>query len=237
MQISNNIKSDNLSIIIENNLIISDIHLGYEDEMREKGLLMPKRDINKIISNIELLIKKNKIKTLIINGDLKHVFGKISKSEMYDTLKLIDILSEKVKIIFIKGNHDTILEPIAKKRDIKMINYLVINRILITHGHKEIKTKKEYNSIIIGHQHPSITIKHGVRSERYKCFLKSRFKRKNLIVMPSFSDIYEGSDTLSYGTVSPYIKESKMKDFEVFIPTEDKVLYFGKVRDIKKFSQ
>ena len=62
--------------------------------------------------------------TIVVNGDLKHEFGKISEQEWRETLKLIELLAKNCKkLLLTKGNHDKIVEPIAKKRNIDIITY------------------------------------------------------------------------------------------------------------------
>ncbi len=234
MQISGKIRIKELGLVIDDTLIIADIHLGYEESLRESGTLVAKRDVDDIIASIKSMIAGEKIKRIVINGDLKHEFGKISKSEWNDTLRLIDSLSEKAKIILIKGNHDILLEPVASKRNIKTAESLVIEDVLVVHGHKTAAIPKGIKTIVIGHQHPSITIGDGVRKERFKCFLKGKYKGHDLIVMPSFSDLSEGIDTKSEDLISPFIPKKDLKNFEVYIPADGKVMYFGKVGDLKE---
>src|SRR3989338_5681914 len=106
-----------------NTLVISDVHIGYEEALNKQGILIPRLQFQQTMKRIESAIdlafnanKKTNFDLIIINGDLKHEFGRISETEWGQTLKFLDFLSAKTeKIILIKGNHDTILEPIAKK--------------------------------------------------------------------------------------------------------------------------
>ncbi len=172
---------------------------------------------------------KLKPKITIINGDLKHEFGKISEQEWRDTLNIIDLISRNTeKIILIKGNHDTILGPIAKKRNIEVLEKFEYEDIAFVHGDKLIPTDK--STIIIGHIHPSLVLREGTRKEYYKCFMKGKYKTQNLIVLPSLSILSFGVDILTQEFKSPYIKD--IKDFELFA-VADKIYNFGKVKDIK----
>jgi len=135
--------------------------------------------------------------------------------------------------VLIKGNHDKILGPIAKKRNVKDVDYFVISEVLVVHGDKineKIVTNK-IKKIIIGHEHPAISVGDGTRVEKYKCFLKGKFKGKELIVQPSFNLVTEGSDILKEKVLSPFLKQD-LSNFEVFV-VSDKVYEFGKIKDIK----
>jgi len=80
-------------------------------------------------------------------------------------------------------------------------------------------------------EHPAISVGDGTRVEKYKCFLKGKFKGKELIVQPSFNLVTEGSDILKEKVLSPFLKQD-LSNFEVFV-VSDKVYEFGKIKDIK----
>ena len=216
-----------LYLVKEKILIISDPHIGLEEAMTKEGMLIPrfgfkdqKKRLNKILHGLDI----NKI---IINGDLKHEFGVISNTEWSQTLELLDILEKKAEVILIKGNHDTILGPIAKRKNLKMFDFYKIGDVLVCHGDKIIN--EDCKTIIIGHEHPAVSLKEDNRTEVFKCFLKGKWKGKNLIVMPSFNLVTQGSDVLREQLLSPYLDD--VSNFEVFI-VGDKVYDFGKVRDL-----
>ena len=137
------------------------------------------------------------------------------------------------EIILIKGNHDTILGPIAKKRNVKIMGSVMVGNVLIAHGDKipgkEILSRA--SSIIIGHEHPAISLKKGPRTETYKCYLKGKYKGKSLIVQPSFNPLLEGTDILKEEILSPFL-EQNLDNFEVFV-VEDKIYNFGKLKDLR----
>ena len=226
MQISKDIKIKDLALIYKDNLILTDLHIGYEEALNKQGLLIPRLTYKELEKKIINLLKLNP-KTIIINGDLKHEFGSISKQEWKNTNKILKLLTENRKVILIKGNHDKILEPLTKDFKLEIKDYHKIDNILITHGDKIIKEKAKI--IIIGHEHPAISFKERP-DEKFKCFLKTKYKNSILIVQPSLNLITKGSDITKEKILSPYIKN--LKNSEVFIPEKDKVLYFGKLSNI-----
>ena len=236
MEIIKGIEITGLGLFIkkEKTLVISDMHLGYEELLRKQGIQIPLSQFKQIKDNLEKLLLKLKPKKIIITGDFKHEFGTISDSEWKQILKIIDLLKENSELIILKGNHDVILKPIAEKRDVKIKDYYKLNNIYICHGDFVPKDRyfSESKIIIIGHEHPAITLKKGPRKEKYKCFLKGKYKTKTLIVMPSFNPITPGTDILNEKQISPFLIQN-LDNFEVFI-VENKTYYFGKVKDIKK---
>ncbi len=227
MEIFKNINIVDLALKYRDILIIGDLHLGFEESLIKEGVLIPFSQFKKTIKKLEEIIKKTKPDKIIINGDVKDDFGSITRQEWKETLDFIDFLKNKAELIFIKGNHDTILEPIAKKKDIKVLERYDIDDITVIHGDKLFKDLKK--TVIISHEHPAISFKER-RDEKYKCFLKGKYKKHNLIVLPSFNLLIQGSDILNEEFLSPYIKN--INNFEVFV-VQDKVYDFGKVKNIQ----
>ena len=76
-------------------LIISDLHIGQEEALNKQGLLVPRFQLEDIIKEINEIKSKVEFEKVIINGDLKHEFGLISKQEWNDTLKFLDLFENK----------------------------------------------------------------------------------------------------------------------------------------------
>lgn len=218
----------------EKALVLADVHMGYEEALNKQGILVPRFQYAETVKHLEGILSGFKVNKIIINGDLKHEFGTISETEWRHTLRLLDLLSEHCrKIILIKGNHDTILGPIAEKRGLDVKKNYVIGRTMIFHGNK-IPTGEKFDSmkrIVIGHEHPAVSLYKNGRLEKFKCFLKGKWKKKELIVMPSFNLVTEGTDVLNEELLSPFLKQDISK-FQVFIVSEG-VYGFGSVEDIK----
>lgn len=210
-------------------LVISDIHMGYEESLNKQGLLVPRTLFKETEKELKKLIDKVKPRTIIINGDLKHEFGVISESEWQETLKILDLMLKQCQVILIKGNHDSILEPIAKKRRLKILDKYEIDKICIVHGDKIIETSSTI--IIIGHEHPAICLNDEIKTEKYKCFLLGRYKGKLLVVMPSFLPMIEGTDVATEDLLSPYLQQN-LNNFELFV-IGDKTYKFGKLNNLK----
>jgi len=228
MEILKGIKIIDLALYIkkEKILVIGDVHIGYEEALNKQGILIPRFQFQEILKRLDKIFAKVKAELIIINGDLKHEFGTISDQEWRQTLKIIDYLSEKAKIILIKGNHDNILGPIANKRNIEIVDSYNVKDITILHGDKIINNLNKV--IIMGHEHPAISFKE--RDDKFKCFLKGKYGKSDLIVMPSFTQVVEGSNMLKEKLLSPYLKD--IKNFEVYV-VEDKIYYFGKIKDLR----
>ncbi|MBI2101288.1 metallophosphoesterase [Candidatus Woesearchaeota archaeon] len=238
MKILPNIEIVDLALYFDSTLVIADAHIGYEEALNKQGILVPRLQFDEMVKKMGSIFKALKgktIKTIVINGDLKHEFGTISEQEWRNTLKFLDLLAKHCQeIVLVKGNHDTILGPIAKKRNVKVVDNVIIGNVLVTHGDKipDKKTLKGASTIIIGHEHPAVSLKEGARVEKVKCFLKGRYKGKCLIAQPSFNTMIEGTNLLRDIILSPFLKQN-LDNFEVYV-VEDEVYGFGKVGKLRQ---
>ena len=235
MEISKGIRIIDTALWIEKPkiLIINDLHIGYEEALHHKGILVPKFQINEIIKKMEIILMIAKPDKILINGDLKHEFGRVLKQEWKEVLQFLDFLLQNTKeVIIIQGNHDPIIKIIAEKRNVKVVNDYQVDDILIVHGDELVETKAK--RIIIGHEHPAITLREHGKWEKFKCFLKGRWKRKELIAVPSFNPLLEGTDVLKNKLLSPFL--DNISKFNVYIIGKGSVFDFGKIKDIEKLN-
>ncbi|MBI2046939.1 metallophosphoesterase [Candidatus Pacearchaeota archaeon] len=230
------IKGKALWIAKEKILAVADLHIGYEQALNEQGILAPREMFKEIEKEIKGLLKL-KPKIIVINGDLKHEFGRISRQEWKDVSNILDFLKKHAKkIILIKGNHDTILKPISRQRGIDARNFYIKKDVCFIHGHKMFAEclDKKIKTLIMGHRHPAIILRDKAKSESYKCFLAGRWKGKRVIIMPSFFPLVEGSD-ISADFENKLAFNFNLKNFEVYA-IGDKVYDFGKLKKVRSLA-
>jgi hypothetical protein len=223
-------------------LTIGDLHLGYDYMLQQAGISVPSmqtEDMIKEFKEIFTKIEKNKfkLKKVVFLGDIKHSFG-FEKEEMFSFRKVADFISEKVgseNLILIRGNHDTIEYSFGKMQD-----YFIQDGIAFVHGNEsflEIYDEK-IKIIVMGHIHPSVILsdKSGIKKERFKCFLKGNFKKKEVFILPSFLESVEGTLVNNYNSdydsLFSIIPKKDLLKFEVFVIGEDDTYGFGKVKDL-----
>ncbi len=218
-------------------LIIADIHIGYEGALNKQGVFVPKFHFKDLIKRLESLFEfldahDHPVDTILVNGDLKHEFGVISDEEWRNVLKFLDFLRRRSKnVVLIRGNHDKALGPLADKRDVLFVDSFLLGDILVCHGDKVPVIPSSVKTLIIGHDHPAVSLRDGLRVETFKSFLVGKYKRKNLIVQPSFNQLVEGTDVLKESPLSPFLHRD-LSMFDVYI-VADSVYYFGKVKKLK----
>jgi len=219
-------------------LVLGDLHLGYEDS----SLGIPMRmifqetleDLRKVFGAVEKKkgfgAGKGEVDEIVILGDVKHFFGGILDQEWKETRKFFSYLKEKCKkIIVVKGNHDTILEPIAREFGFELADYYLLGKYGFLHGDKmfDALLEKKIKVFFCGHLHPAITLREGVKSERYKCFLAGSWRGKKVIVLPSFFPLVEGADVLIWEGNLGF--DFSIEKSEVYLVGDAEVLYFGKM--------
>ncbi|MFA5357754.1 MAG: metallophosphoesterase [archaeon] len=226
----------------ENALLIGDLHIGGEESLNASGLFIPRKNFEKVIKELGFVFSKTgKVKTVFLMGDVKHGFGLPNRQEFAEINLLFDFLAERSeKITIIKGNHDNYLEMIvigAKTRLGREINVKkseILGKrkeIFLIHGDEIKKAPKNVKLIIIGHEHCAITLRDFAKSEKFKCFIKTKICGTKVIAMPSLNFIATGTDLSTEEPLSPYLKE--MKEFECWVVEDEKSFYFGKIKKIR----
>ena len=139
-------------------LIISDLHLGVEEEVEEKGAVVPFQH-HSILQRIEGLVEKHGISRLYIIGDIKHtiVADRMMNWELIP--EFMERLPQEIQTTVIPGNHDGDLQAfLPRKIAIADTRGIMINRSIgLLHGHTwPSPDLTDADVIVIGHNHPSI---------------------------------------------------------------------------------
>ncbi len=89
-----NYKFIDLALYLERKkiLVFADFHMGFEESLNEEGFLIPRFQFKETINRLKKILDSVKVNEIVINGDLKHEFGKISDTEWRYTLELLDFL-------------------------------------------------------------------------------------------------------------------------------------------------
>ena len=196
-------------LITEDNervLIVSDLHMGYGQSLREGGVMLPTKLYENSLKEFEEIFRSiGNVEKVIILGDLKHEMGSILKEEWSEVLGLMDYLKNSCgKLVVIKGNHDIFTRSITEKRGVQVVDFYIWKGYCFLHGDRDFKEiySEEINCWVLGHAHPAISLNDGAKSEKYKCFLLGNYKGKKIIILPSWFSVNEGTDVKILGKVA-----------------------------------
>ena len=215
------------AVVIDRVAIISDLHLGIENVLAEKGIFVPRMQIDEIISQANKLVRKYKIDKLIIAGDLKHEFSKNLPYEWRDIEKFLNEVEARVEVV--RGNHDNYLSAILSKFNVPLVDEIKIGDWKVVHGHFNCEGKK----IIMGHEHPTVKSRIEGAIYTFPCFLRIAIDDRIVIVLPAFSPFLAGSNVLEIDSfLSPILSKVDLSSVEVY-GIADEIYYLGRIGDLK----
>lgn len=218
----------------ESAVVVSDLHLGFEEEMNLHGLFLPKLQRDHVEKMIDRILDRYNPEKLIINGDFKHEFSRNLPLEWQDIIHFIDRYQDQVKLIFVRGNHDNYLLTILKKKGIEMVDAYETERYYIYHGDRDRSLRK---FTILGHEHPSLVLRDQVGGTfKIPAFIYN--EESSVAVTPAMSFFSSGTDVteslLSDEHFTPALKHTDPKKFRVFGLTEEFGLVdFGFLGDLQ----
>jgi putative SbcD/Mre11-related phosphoesterase len=217
-------------------LVISDVHLGLEGSMTSKGSYVPQFQLDDMLEELKQIKEKTGADRILVNGDLKNQFS-TSYTEKQEVEEFLEFLKEEFnEIILIKGNHDTFLDNTAEKHGLELRDHYSEDGYLFVHGHEEIE--QEFDTVVIGHEHPALALRDEVGvTEKVDCFLYGEIEDGEIVVMPSYSKISNGSEVNRMPKnelLSPVLRENGVSNLKaVGISREAGVLEFPEVSKIK----
>ncbi len=196
-----------------NALILADIHLGYEDHMASLGVFLPRLQLRMAIETVKESLKSlNQPVKLVIAGDLKHVFEKLTRQERIESIKFIETIEkfDLIKeIILVKGNHDTFITPLLKKLGVEIIDdHLELGgNLCVIHGHKE--TKCDLGTLVMGHEHAAILVDVGGARTKLPVLLEMPLADGRTAYILPPTGIYQTGNNISLNRssyLSPIVK-------------------------------
>jgi len=139
------------------NLIVTDIHIGFENNMASNEIFIGKNStINETIQELSEIIDTVNPDSVILLGDVKSSIKAISRNEWEEVPMFFEEIRKKCEVILVPGNHDANIQRLVPD-NITMISStgMVEENILLTHGHTmPSENFSHVNRIIMGHLHP-----------------------------------------------------------------------------------
>ncbi|MEN2999862.1 MAG: metallophosphoesterase [Acidilobaceae archaeon] len=196
----------------EDALIVADIHFGYEEALASQGVFVYGSQFRKVLGAVREASAATGARKLIIGGDIKHVFERLTRQERREVKEFLSRLGEMglKEVVMVRGNHDNYVSPLLRDHGVTLVEEVLdLGEFSITHGHLEPELKGDY--VIMGHEHPAIQISVGAYREKFKALLVMPTERgKTLFVLPALGEYQFGNaaglERESY--LSPIIRSS-----------------------------
>jgi len=204
------------------NLIVTDIHIGFENSMASNKIFIGKNStINELIQELTELIDFEKPDSIILLGDIKSSIKNISRNEWDEIPLFFKKIREKCDVILVPGNHDANIQRLIPD-NISMISStgMVDENILLTHGHvMPSENFSHVDKIIMGHLHPVFfqedSIINGqrvwvsIKTEKDNIF-PNKTGEIEIIIVPSFNKYFYATHRKQYKkSISPIINKIK----------------------------
>ncbi len=225
-------------------LVVADLHIGIESELREQGINTASQT-QTMTNRLIALCEKYKPEEIIILGDIKHNIPSSTIQERKDVRNFLETMQTHGIIHIIPGNHDGNIQNISPKdMIIHPSDGFIIENLGFVHGHRwPSKEIMQCDQIIIAHTHPTIMLTDRRGHKNFEpCwikgdFLKSKLKEKypssaspKILIMPAFNPLCGGIAANQEGITGPIGKIIDVKNAEVYLLDGSAL---GKVKDIK----
>jgi len=193
-------------IIDDKILVIADLHIGIESELRGHGLNVSSQT-GKMFDNLEKICKKYKPKKIVLLGDIKHNIPSSTISERKDVEKFLKNAKKLSKIHIVVGNHDGFIKKLVPE-DITVYpsQGFTIENIGFIHGHSWPKEEViKSDQVIMAHTHPTIMLTDRLGHKSFEpCWVdakpnKKKIKEKyktektpKILIIPAFNPLCGG---------------------------------------------
>jgi hypothetical protein len=185
-------------------LVAADLHIGLEEELREKGIRVPGR-AEAMASLLVETADRRGADRLVLLGDVKHLVPKMASRERRDVYVFFRDLAARFREIYIaQGNHDGMLRHIVP-RSVKFRSPygFRIEDVGFCHGHAwPFKKVMEAKTLLMGHNHPAVAFRDAMGHRQIlPCWMRVPFRAKHrryarlpreAIVVPAFNELCGG---------------------------------------------
>jgi hypothetical protein len=225
-------------------LVIADLHIGIESELRESGVQVPSQTMlmeERLVS----LLQTYDIHDIILLGDIKHMIPSSTTQERTDVKRFLEIIKSYGRLHVLPGNHDgNIHRLLSPEVVLHPSDGFVFEGIGFVHGHRWPSVEvMQCEQVVIGHTHPTIMLTDRLGYRTFEpCWLRGpcvaeKFQEKysvsvppQILVMPAFNPLCGGIAVNRDPLLGPFGSMMDVENAEVYLLDG---VSLGKVKDIK----
>jgi putative SbcD/Mre11-related phosphoesterase len=228
-------------------LVIADLHIGIESELREKGLQVPSQT-NMMEQRLISLLTTNTIRDIILLGDIKHNIPSSTIQERSDVNRFLNTIQTYGTLHVLPGNHDGNIDRLLPSTiQLHPSDGFVFEGIGFTHGHrKPNKDVMQCKQVVIGHTHPTVMLTDRLGYRTFEqCWLRSAplsdkliekypaSRTLQILVMPAFNPLCGGIAVNRDPLLGPFRSLMDIDNAEVYLLDGSSL---GKVKSLKESS-
>jgi putative SbcD/Mre11-related phosphoesterase len=224
-------------------LVVADLHIGIEREIREHGLNTPSQT-HTLTNHLVSLCQIYKPNDIILLGDVKHNIPSSTIQERRDVKNFFWDIKELGSIHIIPGNHDGNIHKLTPQEiNIHTSKGFIIENIGFAHGHRWPSNEMmQCDQIIIAHTHPTIMLTDRLGHKTFEpcwikgIFVKTKLKEKypessdlQVLILPTFNRLCGGVAANKDGITGPLGKVIDIQNSQIYLIDGTSL---GKVKDI-----
>jgi putative SbcD/Mre11-related phosphoesterase len=225
-------------------LVVADLHIGIESELRENGLQVPSQT-NVMEQRLISILTTNTIDDIILLGDIKHNIHSSTIQERTDVIRFLNTIQTYGTLHVLPGNHDGNIDRLLPSTiKLHSSDGFVFDGIGFTHGHRKPNQEvMQCEQVVIGHTHPTVMLTDRLGYRTFEqCWLRSvplpdKLLEKyptshtlQILVMPAFNPLCGGIAVNRDPLLGPFKSLIDVDSAEVYLLDGSSL---GKVKDFK----
>jgi uncharacterized protein len=226
-------------------LVIADLHIGIESELRENGLLVPSQT-RMMEQRLISILTNHTINDIVLLGDIKHTIPSSTNQERADVRNFLHTIQSYGALHVLPGNHDGNIDRLlAPEVHLYSSDGFVFEGIGFVHGHRRPSIEvMQCDQVIIGHSHPTVMFidRLGYRTFE-QCWLRGHpflevLQQKyptspasEILLMPAFNPLCGGVAVNKDPLLGPFGSLMDVDNAEVYL-LDGSLL--GKLKDLRE---
>lgn len=226
-------------------LVIADLHIGIENELRENGLMVPSQT-KTMEQRLISILTTHSINDIILLGDIKHTIPSSTNQERTDVKHFLHSIQSYGTLHVLPGNHDGNIDRFLPQ-DILFHSSdgFVFEGIGFTHGHRRPSIEvMQCDQVIIGHSHPTVMLTDRLGYRTFEqCWLRGppfldvleqkypTSPTSEILLMPAFNPLCGGVAVNKDPLLGPFGSLIDVDNAEVYLLDGSSL---GKLKDLKK---